>query len=242
MKSTHTLDVIVHAISLASAPSRSHELRAVDGALSALRRRRAIDVHLGPSLVRQHSLCDSPRESGRYLIRVRREDAGRSGSRALHRTIALGRRLRISPPRNHFPLVTAQRPLLVAGGIDITPLLSMAEALAARGATFVLHHHTSSTAESPLLERLHLSAFAERTTVHHSDQGDTIRTGLPTELLTPAPDTAVYICGPDGFMTPVLAGEPDHRDEIQTPRRARRRQPDHHLLLPRRAPELLLGL
>ncbi|MFF7986055.1 PDR/VanB family oxidoreductase [Streptomyces sp. NPDC007901] len=200
-----TLDVIVHAISLASATSRSYELRAVDGALPPFDAGAHIDVHLGPSLVRQYSLCNSPQESGRYLICVRREDAGRGGSRTLHRDITVGRRLRISPPRNHFPLVTAQRHVLVAGGIGITPLLSMAEALAARGATFVLHHYTSSTAESPLLERLQVSAFAERTTVHHSDQGDTIRTGLPTELLTPAPDTAVYVCGPDGFMTHVVA-------------------------------------
>jgi len=124
MQSTHTLDVIVHALSPASATSRSYEHRAVDGALPALRRRRSIDVRLGPSLVRQYSLCDSPRESGRYLIRVRREEAGRGGSRALHRGIAVGRRLRIPPPRSHFPLVTAQRHVLVAGGIGIAPAVA----------------------------------------------------------------------------------------------------------------------
>ncbi|MFD4511599.1 PDR/VanB family oxidoreductase [Streptomyces sp. NPDC058457] len=201
-----TLDVIVHTISLASGTSRSYELRAADGgALPSFEAGAHIDVHLGPSLVRQYSLCNSPRETGRYLICVRRDDTGRGGSRTLHRDLTVGRRLRISPPRNHFPLVAAGHHVLVAGGIGITPLLSMAEALAARGASFVLHHYTSSAAEAPLLERLQTSALGERAVVHHSDQGDTVRAGLPTELQVPEPDTAVYVCGPAGFMTHVVA-------------------------------------
>ncbi|MFF5142255.1 PDR/VanB family oxidoreductase [Streptomyces sp. NPDC013157] len=201
-----TLDVIVHTISLASSTSRSYELRAADGgALPSFEAGAHIDVHLGPSLVRQYSLCNSPREKGRYLICVRRDDAGRGGSRTLHRDLTVGRRLRISPPRNHFPLVAAGHHVLVAGGIGITPLLSMAEALAARGASFVLHHYTSSAAEAPLLERLQSPALGERAVVHHSDQGDTVRAGLPAELQVPEADTAVYVCGPDGFMTHVVA-------------------------------------
>jgi vanillate O-demethylase ferredoxin subunit len=201
-----SLDVIVHAISLASATSHSYELRAATGgALPSFEAGAHIDVHLGPSFIRPYSLCNSPKDSDRYLICVRRDDAGRGGSRTLHRDLTVGRRLRISPPRNHFPLVAARRHVLVAGGIGITPLLSMAEALAARGGAFVLHHYTSSAADSPLLERLGTSAFAERTVVHHSDQGDSVRTGLPAELLDPDPDTAVYVCGPDGFMTHVMA-------------------------------------
>jgi vanillate O-demethylase ferredoxin subunit len=201
-----SLDVIVHAISLASATSHSYELRAATGGtLPSFEAGAHIDVHLGPSLIRPYSLCNSPQETGRYLICVRRDDAGRGGSRTLHRDLTVGRRLRISPPRNHFPLVAARRHVLVAGGIGITPLLSMAEALAARGAAFVLHHYTSSVTEAPLLERLQTSAFAERTVVHHSDQGDSVRTGLPAELLVPDPDTAVYVCGPDGFMSHVMA-------------------------------------
>jgi vanillate O-demethylase ferredoxin subunit len=145
-----TLDVIVHSISLTSAISRSYELRAAaGGALPSFEAGAHIDVHLGPSLVRPYSLCNSPQDNGRYLIRVRRDDAGRGGSRTLH-------------------------------------------------------HYTSSAAEAPLLERLRTSASGERTVIHHSDQGASIRTGLPAELLAPEPDTAVSVCGPDGFMTHVV--------------------------------------
>ena len=202
-----TLDVIVHAISPAgtTGTSRSYELRAAAGStLPPFEAGAHIDVHLGPSLVRPYSLCNSPEDNGRYLICVRRDDAGRGGSRALYRDLTVGGRLRISPPRNHFPLVAAERHVLVAGGIGITPPLSMAEALAARGALFVLHHYTSSAAEAPLLERLRTSAFAERTVIHHSDQWDSVRAGLPAELLVPEADTAVHVCGPDGFMTHVV--------------------------------------
>ncbi|WP_019068413.1 PDR/VanB family oxidoreductase [Streptomyces hokutonensis] len=201
-----TLDVIVHAISPAgtTGTSRSYELRAAAGStLSSFEAGAHNDVHLGPSLVRRYSLCNSPQDKGRYLIRVRRDDAGRGGSRALHRDLTVGGRLRISPPRNHFPLVAAERHVLVAGGI-VTPLLSTAEAPAARGASFVLHHYTSGAAGAPLLERLRTSAFAERTGIHHSDQGDSVRAGLPAEPLVPEADTAVHVCGPDGSMTHVV--------------------------------------
>ncbi|MET7480232.1 PDR/VanB family oxidoreductase [Streptomyces sp. NPDC005648] len=199
-------DVIVHTISLASATSRSDELRTADGgALPSFEAGAHIDVRLGPSLVRPYSVCNSPREKGRHLICVRRDDAGRGGSRTLHRNLTLGRRLRISPPRNHFPLVAAEHHVLVGGGIGIKPLLSTAEALAARGASCVLHHYTSRAAEASLLERLKTSALGERAVVHHSDQGDTVRAELPPEPRVPEPDTAVHVCGPDGFMTHVVA-------------------------------------
>ncbi|MEU1273886.1 PDR/VanB family oxidoreductase [Streptomyces sp. NPDC005799] len=200
------LDVIVHTISLASGTSRGYELRAADGgALPSFENGAHIDVHLGPALVRQYSLCTSPRERNRYLSCVRRDDSSRGGSRTLHRDFTVGRRLRISPPRNHFPLVAAGHHVLLAGGIGITALLSMAEALAARGASFVLHHYTSSAAEALLLEWLQTSAVGERAVVHHSDRGDTVRAGLPAELQVPEPDAAIYVCGSDGFMTHVVA-------------------------------------
>ncbi|MFE2424792.1 hypothetical protein [Streptomyces hokutonensis] len=86
-----TLDVIVHSISLTSATSRSYELRAAaGGTLPSFEAGAHIDVHLGPSLVRPYSLCNSPQDKGRYLIRVRRDDAGRGGSRTLHHDLAVG--------------------------------------------------------------------------------------------------------------------------------------------------------
>ncbi|STT04060.1 vanillate O-demethylase oxidoreductase [Klebsiella pneumoniae] len=70
--------------------------------------------------------------SNTYEICVRLTDTSTGGSRYLHQQLKAGDRLAISPPRNHFPLPQAGRYLLFAGGIGITPLLAMAEAIAAR--------------------------------------------------------------------------------------------------------------
>jgi vanillate O-demethylase ferredoxin subunit len=54
----------------------------------------------------------------------------------MHDALKEGDMLLISEPRNHFPLVHAQRTLLFAGGIGVTPLLCMAQRLAQIGADF----------------------------------------------------------------------------------------------------------
>ncbi|MDH6217895.1 ferredoxin reductase [Streptomyces pseudovenezuelae] len=199
------LDTVVHAISRASrsGASRMYDLRPADPSvpLPAFEAGAHIDVHIGPSLVRQHSLLNSPHEQGRYLICVRRDDTGRGGSTAVHRDITVGQRLRVSAPHNHFPLIAAERHVLVAGGIGITPLLSMAEELASAGGDFTLHHYAASERDAPLLDRVEAANFADRVVVHHSQTGDSVRAGLPADLRTPVPSALVYICGPDGFMT-----------------------------------------
>ncbi|MEV7391971.1 PDR/VanB family oxidoreductase [Streptomyces sp. NPDC091215] len=246
-----TVDTVVHAIAFAcpTGTSRTYELRPADPTtpLPAFEAGAHVDVHLGPTLIRQYSLLNSPQDSDRYLICVRRDDGGRGGSAAMHQDITVGQRLRVSTPHNLFPLLPAKRYVLVAGGIGITPLLSMADELAARGVDFTLHHYASAAAEAPLLERIRNSAFTDRVHPHRSDEGDSIRTALPAELSSPDPSALVYICGPDGFMrhvtdTATAAGwqpgqlhlerfapaawgtRPRHRRRVPGPRRQHRRQ------------------
>lgn len=81
--------------------------------------------------LRSYSLVGKP-DGQTWRIAVKRLDDGRGGSRAMWR-LAAGDRLQVSGPRNHFPLdFNAPAYLLVAGGIGITPLLGMAQALAGR--------------------------------------------------------------------------------------------------------------
>src|SRR5207244_2416220 len=63
-----------------------------------------IDVEIRPGLVRQYSLCGDPVERESWRIAVLREDPGRGGSRHLHDHITVGATLRVSEPRNNFPL------------------------------------------------------------------------------------------------------------------------------------------
>jgi vanillate O-demethylase ferredoxin subunit len=190
------LDVVVHSISLASDSSRRIELRPVTGKLPPFTAGAHVDVRVGLALVRQYSLCNSPAQTHRYVICI--------GSAERHRDIHVGQRTQISVPRNHFPLVDAERYVLVAGGIGVTPLLSMAQELAARQAEFALHYYASSVANSPLLEWILASDFADRVVVHHSDAGDSIRGALPKGLREPDAGAAVYVCGPSGFMSYVV--------------------------------------
>ena len=82
---------------------------------------------------RSYSLIGEP-DGQAWRIAVKRLDDGRGGSLAMWR-LAAGDRLLVSEPQNHFALdLTAPGYLLVAGGIGITPLVLMAQRVAALGA------------------------------------------------------------------------------------------------------------
>src|SRR6478735_6439511 len=96
----------------------SFELARVDGAaLPAFSAGSHIDVQVPGGLTRQYSLCNDSTEQHRYRIAVLRDPASRGGSVAMHDALMEGDVLQISEPRNHFPLVHAQKTVLFAGGI-----------------------------------------------------------------------------------------------------------------------------
>jgi len=86
----------------------SFELTGMDGGpLPPFSAGAHIDVEVEPGLVRQYSLCNDPDEQHRYLIAVLRDPRSRGGSVGMHDRIAVGQTLRISAPKNHFPLQPA---------------------------------------------------------------------------------------------------------------------------------------
>src|SRR5436309_1895421 len=77
------------------------------------------------------------------------ETDSRGGSTFVHDQLREGDVLESSAPMNNFPLNEAgERHILIAGGIGITPLMSMSRRLAARGAEFTLHYCARSRAEA----------------------------------------------------------------------------------------------
>ena len=100
----------------------------------------------GKPQTRSYSLVGLPDASG-YRIAVKRLDAGKGCSLAMWR-LAVGDRLRITEPQNHFPLdLSAPGYLLVAGGIGITPMVLMALTLKHRGANIRMLFGARSQAE-----------------------------------------------------------------------------------------------
>lgn len=179
----------------------SFELARPDGApLPAFSAGSHIDVHVPGGLTRQYSLCNDANENHRYRIAVLRDAASRGGSTGMHDAVNEGDTLAISEPRNHFPLVHARRTLLFAGGIGVTPLLCMAQRLAALGADFEMHYCTRSPARTAFRAEIAASAFADRVHFHHDDGPPSQILNAPAVLGQPEPGTHLYICGPAGFI------------------------------------------
>jgi len=183
----------------------SYELVREDGApLPPFEAGAHIDVHLDDGVVRQYSLCNAPGETHRYQIGVLRDGASRGGSLAMHERIEEGSRLRIGAPKNHFPLAEAERSLLLAGGIGVTPLLAMAETLARRGAAFELHYCARSPQRAAFRERIRASAFAAHAHFHYDSGEAAQKLDLAGLLEAAGAATQLYVCGPQGFIDHVL--------------------------------------
>jgi vanillate O-demethylase ferredoxin subunit len=181
------------------------ELAAVDGGpLPPFTAGAHIDVEVAPGMLRQYSLCNRPADNARYCIGVLKETASRGGSLAAHKLEA-GDTIRISLPRNHFPLdPDAQRSLLFAGGIGVTPILCMAEQLSDLGADFTMHYCVRSRQRAAFADYLASCRFADRVQLHLDDGPQAQRLDIDAALGAPRTGTHVYVCGPVSFIQWVL--------------------------------------
>lgn len=165
-----------------------------------------IDLFLGSGLIRQYSLVgDAAATTLSYQVAVLREDEGRGGSRQLHDTVKAGDVIEISAPRNSFPVHDeAKRHVFIAGGIGITPILSMVRTLDRQGATWRLHYCVRSLRKAAFLDLLAGGSLA-RHTMLYVDGGDPTK-GLDTAKVVSAEKaegTHLYCCGPPGLLNAV---------------------------------------
>jgi vanillate monooxygenase ferredoxin subunit len=170
-----------------------------------------IDIQLPGGLTRQYSICNDPDQNDRYLVAVLKDGASRGGSIAMHDKVSAGDILTISTPKNHFPLVQkAKRSLLFAGGIGITPILSMAKYLARLGENFDLHYSSRSIERTAFLNDLQQSNFAATTHFHFDSGSPENALNLAALLAVPQQGVHVYVCGPKGFIEAVLSAARTH--------------------------------
>ncbi|WP_063062874.1 PDR/VanB family oxidoreductase [Nocardia sienata] len=159
-----------------------------------------VDVYIQPGLVRQYSLCGDPDDVRSYRLGVLLADLSRGGSKAMH-SLDAGHRITIGVPRNNFELVeTAERSILVGGGIGITPLMSMAIRLHRLQRSFEFHYCARSYRRAAFLQELMQEPFGYRMWGHFDDGSPSQRFEPQRLLPEPDPGTHLYVCGPTGFM------------------------------------------
>ena len=173
-----------------------------------------VDLHLPEGLVRSYSLLNDPAERDRYVIGVHHDPNGRGGSRYVHQVLRAGTTLTIGAPRNSFALhEDAPHSVLIAGGIGITPLLSMIERLAALGRVWELHYATRTPARAAFLPRLAQLAGANgRVHLYHDGEPGGVALDVAA-LVARVPEGAhLYCCGPlpmlDAFEAAAAARPP----------------------------------
>jgi ferredoxin-NADP reductase len=160
-----------------------------------------IDVHLPNGVIRQYSLCNSPTERHRYVIAVLRDEKGRGGSKALHEGLKVQDVATFSYPRNNFSLkAQASKVILLAGGIGVTPLKSMAHALDDAGVPFEFHYCARSPGGVAFAVEL-AGPWKRGTLDFHFDHGNPADGLDIAGLLREVEDGAhLFYCGPPGFM------------------------------------------
>lgn len=146
-----------------------------------------------------YSLMSPPAHTSDYTISVRRDETGRGGSRYLHDHLKVGSTLHISHPANLFALeLRARKHLFVAGGIGITPFISMAEQLFHDHGSFELHYAVRSREHAAYASDL-AARYGNRIHVYHSEQGE--RLPLQEVLAHQPLGTHLYVCGPDRMIS-----------------------------------------
>ncbi|MFB4319498.1 PDR/VanB family oxidoreductase [Actinomadura sp. 21ATH] len=166
-----------------------------------------LTLHLPSGHAREYSLCGDPADRYRYAVAVQRDAASRGGSACVHDRLRVGETIEVDGPKNNFALEDAPAHVLIAGGIGVTPVKAMAEALERRGGAWRLFYCGRSRAGMAFADRLERLAGGT-VTLHADDECG----GLPDldKVLADLPGGAlVYCCGPEPLLAAVEAAIDD---------------------------------
>lgn len=194
------------------------ELRAADGHnLPPFTAGAHLELLVSGNLPRHYSLLNPPHERDRYLIAVGLAPKSRGGSQFIHQHLRVGDTLASSLPRNHFPLnENLERYCLVAGGIGITPILSMVHWCVAHGKDWRLVYCARNQQRSAFYQTLRDLA-PERVTMHFSD--DTGQHLDTTRLFDTLRDNEhLYGCGPAPLLDALQAAAGPHTERLHVER------------------------
>ncbi|SEQ27147.1 vanillate O-demethylase ferredoxin subunit [Faunimonas pinastri] len=193
------LTLRVHAIRMVADTIRSVELISpVGGPLPGFTAGAHINIKLPGELSRSYSLTNGPETRDRYVIAVNRDIASRGGSAYVVEKLKVGDLLPVDPPHNTFPLVEdAELSAFFAGGIGITPILSMIRHLEAIGRPWKLFYAARDRASAAFIEELETLEASSRGRVHFHFDAEAGKVMPLLKLAAGVPKVAhVYCCGP----------------------------------------------
>jgi phthalate 4,5-dioxygenase reductase subunit len=157
---------------------------------------------------RNYSLCNDPTETSFCEIAIKHEHNGRGGSRSMIDQVQVGHLLNVSAPKNDFELLDpAHEVIFIAGGIGVTPLLSMARQMSrlqARGGQghFRFYYCARDAEGAAFMDELQALQNAGEVSFHFD--GGNPDAGLDFWPLLEKPSQAhIYCCGPQGLMDAV---------------------------------------
>lgn len=176
------------------------ELASTDGSpLPAYDAGAHVDVYVKSGLIRQYSLTGDPADQTKYRLGILLDPKSRGGSTAIHTEFKAGAQVRIGRPRNNFSMgADVSHTVLFAGGIGITPMLNMAYALEASGASWELHY--CGRTPDRLAFTQEMEQFGDKVQVHIDSDPDAQKLDINSVLASPTHDRHLYVCGPNGFM------------------------------------------
>jgi tetrachlorobenzoquinone reductase len=149
-----------------------------------------IDLHLPNGMIRSYSLVNDPSERHRYVIAVNNDAA-----RHIHETVRVGDLITISYPKNNFLLQeNAAHTILIAGGIGITPLLSMIRRIGALGHSCELYYAARTRAATAFFDELKM--LGTRLHLHIDEEASGRMLDLSAIIRNAPEETHLYCCGP----------------------------------------------
>jgi ferredoxin-NADP reductase len=157
-----------------------------------------VEVTLRNGISRQYSVIPSP-SRGEWCVAVLRETDSRGGSAYIHDELAVGDVVEATKPRSLFPLEEAAEYLFLAGGIGITPFMSMIEQAERRGRPWNLVY-TGKSAETMAYASALRSRYGERVSIHETLGKTRMDSG---SVMSAHPLAEVYCCGPTSYIDAV---------------------------------------
>lgn len=172
-----------------------------------------VTLHLPEVGRRKYSLVDAgPRPAGapmHYTLGIRRDENGQGGSVWMHNR-NVGDTLDADPPANEFATARGHGAIvLIAGGIGITPILSLTAGFKNAGRPFRVIYAARTAAEFAFSTELKALA-GENLMLHADDQaGGVLDIGAAMRSLVH--DEPVYICGPKPMIKAALQESRAHK-------------------------------